>query len=110
MENTYRVLSFPRDVVIRGEEGRGGFAVTSFLYDDETEKEVKLDNEITKYVLKYAPLKSFQDVVVQSLLLGYTSLSYNLQTNSGASTRLYISIYEMMEKCSIEGMGVHVGQ
>ena len=77
----------PRDVVIRGEEGQGGFAVPSFSYHDETKKEVKLDNGITKYVPKYDPLKSFQDVVVQSLLLGYTSLSYNLQTNSGARTR-----------------------
>ena len=110
MENTYRVLSFPRDVVIRGEEGQGGFAVPSFSYHDENKKEVKLDNGITKYVPKYAPLKSFQDVVVQSLLLGYTSLSYNLQTNSGASTRLHMSIYEMMERCSIERMDVHVGQ
>ena len=94
-------------MVIRGEEGQGGFAIPSFSYHDET---IKLDNGITKYVPKYDPLKSFQDVVVQSLLLGYASLSYNLQTNSGASTRLYISIYEMMEKCSIEGMDVHVDQ
>ena len=69
MENTYRVLSFTRDVVIKGEEGQGGFAVPSFSYHDETKKEVKLDNGITKYVPKYAPLKSFQDVVVQSWLL-----------------------------------------
>ena len=55
MENTYRVLSFPRDVVIRGEEGQGGFAVPSFSYHDETKKEVKLDNGITKYVPKYVP-------------------------------------------------------
>ena len=59
MENTYRILSFSRDVVIRGEEGQGGFAVTSFLYDDETKKEVKLDNGITKYVPKYTLLKPF---------------------------------------------------
>ena len=88
VEDTYRVLSFPRDVVIRGEEGQGGFAVPSFSYHDETKKEVKLDNGVTKYVPKYAPLMSFQDVVVQSLLLGYTSLSYNLQTKDRKSTRL----------------------
>ena len=106
MENTYRVLSFPRDVVIRGEEGQGRFAVPSFSYHDETKKEVKLDNGITKYVPKYAPRKSFQDVGAQSLLLGYTSLSYSLQTNSGAITQLYISIYKMMERCRIEGRDV----
>ena len=94
VENTYRVLSFPRDVVIRGEEGLGGFAIPSFSYHDET---IKLDNGITKYVPKYAPLKSFQDVVVQSLLLGYTSLSYNLQAYSGVRSH-YTTIYEYIRK------------
>ena len=37
---------------------------------------------------------------------GYTSLSYNLQTYSEAITRLYMSIYERMERCSIEGRDV----
>ena len=37
---------------------------------------------------------------------GYTSLSYNLKVNSGTITSLYMSIYERMERRSIEGRGV----